>query len=120
MAPGARVLKRAERGAQGLVNGLRAGGLGGAGPARGAEQGADRVVHGGVVPAACDLAAAGCLQAGIAQGGFEVAWPREGIGCVIAARSDGMSAVMASCATVPWDRSGAANRLATPHGHVTG
>jgi hypothetical protein len=36
------------------------------------------------VPAAYDLAAAGCLQAGIVQGGFEVAWPREGIGCVIA------------------------------------
>src|SRR6266704_2067937 len=81
---GPRVLELGERWAQGVADRLLAGCLGGAGTARGAEQGADRLVHVRVPPVADDLAAAVEGQAGGYQGRLQVAGSGEGIGGVIA------------------------------------
>src|SRR6185437_3298862 len=80
---GSRVLELGERGAQGVADRLLAGCLGGPGAARGAQQGADRLVHVRVPPAADDLAAAVEGQARGYQGRLQVARGGEGIGSVI-------------------------------------
>src|SRR5690242_16652999 len=98
---GSRVLELGQRGTQGVVDGV---GAGGAGAAGGAEQGADGLVHVRVTPVAYDLAARVRGQARGYEGCLQVAGSGEGVGGMIGRSFGGMRAVMASCATVPWDR----------------
>jgi len=66
-----------------VADGVLAGRFDGPGAARGAEQGFDGVVHGLVAPVAYDLAVAGGAEAGVGEGGFEVARGRQGVGGVV-------------------------------------